>query len=267
MEKDEKALLEELKFFDINNLYQKGSYIDFNIQNFWTQAYILNVHPNNKYDISFLYHPNDTKDVPEVSENFLSFFGEHSYQNDFGSRNVYFNRDLFIMDSKQIIQKLKLKLKKSNLDFDFDKKEKKKSKNIEKDEKNIKPVNNDNNKNDDKKSEQIKINEINNTKDNNNEKEKNNSGNKNEIKENNLSSENDKTKEQKIDENNNNTQNNNEKNENNISKEQQQDENKSATPSTSIETPVKSSSGKKEEESPINNTKMVEKNSCEIKWV
>ena len=255
MEKDEKALLEELKFFDINNLYQKGSYIDFNIQNFWTQAYILNVHPNNKYDISFLYHPNDTKDVPEVSENFLSFFGEHSYQNDFGSRNVYFNRDLFIMDSKQIIQKLKLKLKKSNLDFDFDKKEKKKSKNIEKDEKNIKPVTNDNNKNDDKKSEQIKINEINNTKDNNNEKEKNNSGNKNEIKENNLNSQNDKTKEQKIDENNNNTQNNNEKNENNISKEQQHDENKSATPPTSIETPVKSSSGKKEEESPINNTK------------
>ena len=126
--------------------------------------------------------------MPEVSENFLSFFGEHSYQNDFGSRNVYFNRDLFIMDSKQIIQKLKLKLKKSNLDFDFDKKEKKKSKNIEKDEKNIKPVNNDNNKNDDKKSEQIKINEINNTKDNNNEKEKNNSGNENEIKENNLTS-------------------------------------------------------------------------------
>ena len=91
--------------------------------------------------------------MPEVSENFLSFFGEHSYQNDFGSRNVYFNRDLFIMDSKQIIQKLKLKLKKSNLDFDFDKKEKKKSKNIEKDVKEIKPVNNDNNKNDDKISE------------------------------------------------------------------------------------------------------------------
>ena len=29
MEKSEKALLDELKFFDFNNLYKKGYYIDF----------------------------------------------------------------------------------------------------------------------------------------------------------------------------------------------------------------------------------------------
>ena len=129
MEKDEKALLEELKFFDMNNLYQKGSYIDFNFQNYWFQAYINKVRPNNKYDISFLYHPSDTKEAAEMSSKSFAFFGEHSYKTEMGFRNVCFNKELFETDLKQILQKFKLKLKKSNLDFDFENKDKKKLKN------------------------------------------------------------------------------------------------------------------------------------------
>ena len=120
MEKNEKALLDELKFFDINNLYQKGSYIDFNFQNFWTQGYIIKARSNNKYDLSFLYHPSDTKNVAEISNNSLAFFGEHSYKNEIDLRNVIFNKELYDNDLKQIFQKFKLKLKKANLDFDFD---------------------------------------------------------------------------------------------------------------------------------------------------
>jgi len=165
MEKDEKALLDELKFFDINNLYQKGSYIDFIFQNFWTQGYILKARSNNKYDLSFLYHPNDTKNVPEISNKFLGFFGEHSYKNEIDLRNVIFNKELYMMDIKQIFQKFKLKLKKSNLDFDFENKEKKKSKNKEKEkelEKNNKQNKNEDNNiiTNDMKSEQKEKNDI-----------------------------------------------------------------------------------------------------------
>ena len=142
MEKDEKALLEELKFFDMNNLYQKGSYIDFNFQNYWFQAYINKVRPNNKYDISFLYHPSDTKEAAEMSSKSFAFFGEHSYKTEMGFRNVCFNKELFETDLKQILQKFKLKLKKSNLDFDFENKDKKKLKNKEIDNN----ANNSNNK-------------------------------------------------------------------------------------------------------------------------
>ena len=136
MEKDEKALLDELKFFDINNLYQKGSYIDFNFQNVWTQGYILKARTNNKYDLSFLFHPNDTKNVSEVSSSYLGFFGEHSYKNESDLRNAIFNKELYMIDIKQIYQKLKLKLKKSNLDCVYEDKEKKKSKNEEKEKNN-----------------------------------------------------------------------------------------------------------------------------------
>ena len=136
MEKEEKALLEELKNFDIINLYQKGSYIDFNFQNYWTQGYILGVHPNNKFDISYLYHPSDTKDLPEINSKYLGFFGEYSYKNDFGFRNVLFNRELDSVNIKQIYQKFKLKLKKSNLEIIYENKEKKKPKNKEKEKNN-----------------------------------------------------------------------------------------------------------------------------------
>ena len=170
MEKDEKALLDELKFFDFNNLYQKGSYIDFNFQNFWTQGYILKVRQNNKYDLSFLYHPNDTKDLDDINYNYLGFFGEHSYKNEIDIRNAIFNKELCSnsMDVKQIYQLLKLKLKKSNLEFDFENKEKKKTKNKEI-EKNNKPIKNEENNNKENKEKEM---ETENKKENNDEKEK-----------------------------------------------------------------------------------------------
>ena len=168
MEKSEKALLDELKFFDFNNLYQKGSYIDFCFQNFWTQGYILKIRQNNKYDLSFLYHPNDTKDIDDINYNHIGFFGEHSYKNDIDTRNVIFNKDLCnnSTEVKQIYQLLKLKLKKSNLELDFENKEKKKTKNKEC-EKNNMQIKTEETNDKDKKEEENK-----NKKENNEEKEK-----------------------------------------------------------------------------------------------
>ena len=83
MEKDEKALLEELKFFDMNNLYQKGSYVDFNFQNYWFQAYINKVRPNNKYESLPLLFPvmnsssfmRITQVINESNKNCVSILG------------------------------------------------------------------------------------------------------------------------------------------------------------------------------------------------
>ena len=158
MENEEKALLKELKFFDINNLYQKGSYIDFNIQNIWTQGFILKTRPNNKYDVCFLYHPSDTKNVAEINNSYLAFFGEHSNKIEIDSRKVIFNKDLCGMDTKQIIMKLKLKLKKNNLDLDSGK-NKTKNKDTEKNN-NQSKIENDNDNGDKKKLEQNENNEI-----------------------------------------------------------------------------------------------------------
>ena len=138
MEKEEKDLLDLLKDFDINNLYQKGSYIDFCIQNYWTQGYILKVRPNNKYDISFILNQNQIKNIGDISNHFFGYFGEYSFKNDVESRDACFNRELYQMEPRQILQLFNIKLKKSNIELNLDIKDKKttiKNKNHETDKK------------------------------------------------------------------------------------------------------------------------------------
>ena len=239
MEKDEKALLEELKFFDMNNLYQKGSYIDFNFQNYWFQAYIQKVRANNKYDITFLYNPSDTKDAAEINSKFFGFFGEHSYKIEMGCRNICFNREIYENDIKQILQKFKLKLKKSNLDFDFENKDKKKSKNKENDSinnRNNKEIKNNEDKNNNNKVEEKEKNEIKDNKEQNNEENNaNKSENENQIKEinENAKNENDVNKiiinESNITDDNNKIKDNQEKNEIQIIKEKKDNDNEIKT--------------------------------------
>ena len=109
MDKDEKELLDELKNFDINNLYQKGSYIDFFIQNCWTQGYILKVRPNNKYDISFMLSQNQIKCIDDISSHYFGFFGENSFKNECATRGMCFNKELYRMQAKQILQLFHIK--------------------------------------------------------------------------------------------------------------------------------------------------------------
>ena len=282
MEKDEKALLEELKFFDMNNLYQKGSYIDFNFQNYWFQAYILKVRANNKYDISFLYNPSDTKEADEINSKFFGFFGEHSYKLEMGCRNICFNRELYENDIKQTLQKFKLKLKKSNLDFDFENKDKKKMKNKEIDNNNngqSKEIKNNDNKNDNNLLEEKEKNEIKDIQNKNNEEnDKNQSENKNEIKENNsnIKNENDVNKniinDSKITDDNNNIKDNQEKNETQITNEKEKIEKETitnTTESTTIkniqnENQIDESTTSSENNNNINISKDKEQNKSEI---
>ena len=132
MDKDEKELLNELKNFDINNLYQKGSYIDFYIQNCWTQGYILKVRHNNKYDISFMLSQNQIEYIEDISSNYFGFFGENSFKNECATRGMCFNEELYKMHPKQILQLFHIKLKKSNIELNFDLNYNKKNKNQEK---------------------------------------------------------------------------------------------------------------------------------------
>ena len=126
MEKEEKKLLDELKNFDMNNLYQKGSYIDFLFQNYWTQGYILKVRQNNKYDIAFILNQNQMKSVCDIPDHFFGFFGENSFKQEVEYRGTCFNKELYQMQPKQIIQLFNIKLKKYNIQLISEIKEPKK---------------------------------------------------------------------------------------------------------------------------------------------
>jgi len=248
MEKTEKELLDELKNFDITTLYQKGSYIDFLIQNFWTQGYILKNHQNNKYDIAFILNQNQVKAIGEISSKFFGFFGENSFKQETMPRGICFNKDLYQMLPKQILQLFNFKLKKANIELNNDLKSKKKinnkndsgKKDINKsnDEKSNKDINGKSDK--DINNEQNK--EIKNNIDKTNEEEINNKINdNNKIENNELNNLNLKNKNENINEKNKNGEN---VEPNNLEKEQ--DKNKStetiSTSATSTERKTNESS-------------------------
>ena len=240
MDKDEKELLDELKNFDINNLYQKGSYIDFFYHNCWTQGYILKVRNNNKYDISLMLSHNQIKCFDDISSQYFAFFGENSFKNACITRGMCFNKELYRMQAYQILQLFNIKLKKSNIELNFDLKEKKKNKNNNQGKENKIDDNRDNKK---KEKEEKENNEIikheDNThnlyKENNEEKNENNIPN---DKENNGDNNNNKNDDKMEKENNidNNIINENEKNKEmtKILSEQEKEENKNLGVSLSI---------------------------------
>ena len=189
MEKAEKELLDELKNFDITTLYQKGSYIDFLFQNYWTQGYILRNRQNNKYDIAFMLNQNQIKAVGEISSKFFGFFGENSFKQETMPRGMCFNKELYQMQPKQILQLFNIKLKKANIELnDLKSKKKVKSKtdsgkkdtNKSNDEKSDKDINDEKNKEIKNNSDKVNEEETNNNKIENNINELNNLNLKNE---------------------------------------------------------------------------------------
>ena len=276
MEKTEKELLDELKNFDITTLYQKGSYIDFLIQNFWTQGYILKNHQNNKYDIAFILNQNQVKAIGEISSKFFGFFGENSFKQETMPRSICFNKDLYQMLPKQILQLFNFKLKKTNIELNNDLKSKKKvnnkndsgKKDINKsnDEKSNKDINGKS----DKDINNEKIKEIKNSTDKTNEEEINNKINdNNKIENNELNNLNLKNKNENINEKNKNGEN---VEANNLEKEQ--DKNKSSetisTSATSTERKTNESSissennnGKENNNNNENNSKNNKENNSE----
>ena len=204
MEKEEKELLEELKNFDIRSLFQKGSYIDFSIQHYWTQGYILKIRPNNKYDVSFILNQNQTQIIEDIPSHNFSFFGENTYRTDSISHGICFNQELLNMQPKQILRLFNLKLRKCNIELKYDLKEKKKNKNQEKElkENSKAKKDDDNKKNNDEKNEKKEIEEKNKKIENkeettNNEKKSEN----NKINENNIINDYNKEKDNKNEEN------------------------------------------------------------------
>ena len=187
MEKNEKELLDELKNFDISSLYQKGSYIDFLFQNYWTQGYILKVRQNNKYDIAFILNQNQMKSVCDIPDHFFGFFGENSFKQEVEYRGTCFNKELYQMQPKQIIQLFNIKLKKYNIQLNSEIKEPKKvmtQKENKKDDKSDDKTENNEKKDNEKdvkeeKNKEIKASENKSNNKNENLNEKNNEDNSN----------------------------------------------------------------------------------------
>jgi hypothetical protein len=125
MEKDEKELINELKFFDKNTLYQKGAYIDFCLQNNWYQAYIVKPRQNNKYNIAFTFINNQIQRLNEVPIKCFGIFCENYFKEIVRSRGDCFNQDLCKTNLKQILQLFNIKLKKFNIQLNKDFKEEK----------------------------------------------------------------------------------------------------------------------------------------------
>ena len=163
MEKDEKELLDELKNFDIKSLFQKGSYIDFFIQHYWTQGYIIGVKPNNRYDVSFLLNQNQTQIIENIPSHNFSFFGENTFRSDSLSRGICFNIELYNKNANGILHLFKIKLRKTNIELNYDLKEKKKKRNQKKElkENNLEKKDDENKKNKDEKTEKKEIDEKN----------------------------------------------------------------------------------------------------------
>ena len=111
MEKAEKELLDELKNFDMTTLYQKGSYIDFFVQNYWTQGYILKNRQNNKYDIAFMLNQNQLKAIGDISSKFFGFFGENSFKQEIMPRGICFNKELYQREEIETINENNLEYK------------------------------------------------------------------------------------------------------------------------------------------------------------
>ena len=242
MEKAEKELLDELKNFDMTTLYQKGSYIDFFVQNYWTQGYILKNRQNNKYDIAFMLNQNQLKAIGDISSKFFGFFGENSFKQEIMPRGICFNKELYQMQTKQILQYFNIKLKKANIELNNDLKSKKKVKN--KTDSGKKETNKSNDEKPDKEINEEQNKEIKNDSNKANEEENNNKINDNNKIENNINELNNLNLKK-------NNENINEKNKNGenletISLEKEQDKNKNTE---TISSSVTSTEGKTNESS------------------
>ena len=98
------------------NLFTKGIYIDICIQKTWKQAYILEIKPNNKYDITFL-SKDQIKRKNDMPYSSLGIIGEHSSSEEYIARNRCLDNNIFHMEYNEVIILLKEKIEEFNIDL------------------------------------------------------------------------------------------------------------------------------------------------------
>ena len=117
MESNDKELIEKTKKIKMENLFIKGTYIDYHIQNNWRQAFILDMKPNNRYDIMYLSIQDQIKRKNDISYLQLSFIGDKTNKADNITRNRCLNNEIYHMEIEEVINLLKQKLEEFKIDL------------------------------------------------------------------------------------------------------------------------------------------------------
>ena len=118
MELNEKELIEKTKNILMSNLFFKGVYVDLSIQNIWRQAYIIDMKPNNRYDIIYLGVQDQLKrknDVPIFSLDIIGSKANNSKQNI--TRNRCLSNYIFQLETEKVVELLKQRINEFNIDL------------------------------------------------------------------------------------------------------------------------------------------------------
>ena len=118
MEINEKELIEKTKTIEMNNLFIKETYVDLYIQSTWRQAYIMDMKPNNKYDIIYLSPQDQIKRKNDLSFSSLSIIGDNTNTQENIKRNRCLNNNIFQMNIENVINLLKQKINEFNIDLE-----------------------------------------------------------------------------------------------------------------------------------------------------
>ena len=118
MEINEKELIEKTKSIEMNNLFIKETYVDLYIQSTWRQAYIMDMKPNNKYDIIYLSPQEQIKRKNDLSFSSLSIIGDNTNTQESIKRSRCLNNNIFQMNIENVIDLLKQKINEFNIDLE-----------------------------------------------------------------------------------------------------------------------------------------------------
>ena len=118
MELKEKELLEKTKAIKMDNLFIKGTYIDLYIQKSWRQAFIIEIKPNNKYDIIYLSNQEQIKRKNDCSFSLLGIIGDNTNTSENIIRKRCLNNDIFQMEYEEVIDLLKQKIDEFKIDLE-----------------------------------------------------------------------------------------------------------------------------------------------------
>ena len=115
MENSEKNLIEKIKLIKLQELFQKGTYVDYSTNNIWCQGIIKSIN-NKKYDVIYIFRDNQHKRKSDIPLSSLSIIGENTINNDDSSvRAKCLDNDLYQLKKKELIELLNQKIQELNI--------------------------------------------------------------------------------------------------------------------------------------------------------
>ena len=119
MENYEKNLIEKIKSIKLQNLFKKGTYVDYFTNNFYCQGIIKDINQNKKYDVIYIFKDNQHKRKSDVPLSSLSIIGENAINIDGSSiRKKCLNTDIYQSETKELIELLNQKIQELNINLE-----------------------------------------------------------------------------------------------------------------------------------------------------